>query len=439
MSEKISGLFQLELNEINFDFIRKYNELGYLPNFKRLIEQHGIIETTSEIEYHEIEPWIQWVTVHTGLTLQQHQVFRLGDIVDREIVQIWEWLEARGVSVSATCPMNAKNRTRQPAFFLPDPWTNTITSGSPLLHQAVRVIQQAVNENSKLEMSINSLAVIAKTILKYFNIKSYKFLLKNIFSIIKGKKWAKALILDQILSEITISEVKSKNPKYATLFLNAGAHIQHHYLFNSKVYRGQNINPIWLINKIDDPVLDVYIQYDKLIGKILKELSNYRLLILTAIHQDPYDCELYYWRIRDHAGFLENIGCKNFTVTPRMSRDFLIETTNADDAIKIAYRLEKAIADDGQPLFDVDNRGKSLFVMFTYPSDISPTLGFSIEGEKYSNLRERVNFVAIKNGSHNGTGYLIDTSENSEHLVQRKIELRSMPARVAAHFELDWQ
>lgn len=438
MSEKICGLFQLELNEINFDFIRKYNALGYLPNFKHLIERHGVIETTSEAADHEIEPWIQWVTAHTGLPLKDHQVFRLGDIVDCEIEQIWEWLEARGVNVSATCPMNAKNCTRQAAFFLSDPWTNTITSGSPLLHQAIRVIRQAVNDNSKLEMGVSSFYILLKTVLKYFDKEGYFYLIKKIFSLAKGKKWTKVLILDEILSQVTIAEVKAHKPDYITLFLNGGAHIQHHYLFNSKAYSGKYKNPNWLIDENHDPILEIYSQYDRLIGKIIKNFKDYRLIVLTALHQDPYDSELYYWRIRDHASFLKEIGCENFAVMPRMSRDFLIEATNADAAIKIADRLKKAIADDGVPLFDVDNRGTSLFVMLTYPSDILPSLGFSVDGEYYANLRQRVNFVAIKNGCHNGTGYLIDTSEKFESSRERKIELRSLPARVAAHFELDW-
>ena len=49
-----------EMNEINFDYVDHYIKKGYLPNWKRLIDQHGLFKTTSEKKYDQIEPWIQW-------------------------------------------------------------------------------------------------------------------------------------------------------------------------------------------------------------------------------------------------------------------------------------------------------------------------------------------------------------------------------------------
>lgn len=63
-----------------------------------------------------LEPWIQWVTAHTGLTFEQHNVFRLGDIADKDIPQIWEYLETNGISVGAVSPMNANNRVSKAVF-----------------------------------------------------------------------------------------------------------------------------------------------------------------------------------------------------------------------------------------------------------------------------------------------------------------------------------
>ena len=59
----------LELNEINFDAVSFYIKRGKcLPGFKKLIEQ-GIVETEAEPEYENLEPWVQWPSVHTGKTL----------------------------------------------------------------------------------------------------------------------------------------------------------------------------------------------------------------------------------------------------------------------------------------------------------------------------------------------------------------------------------
>ena len=168
---KPAKLFQLELNEINFDFVQRYGAIDELPNLNRLIKRHGLIETTSETRYEELEPWIQWVTAHTGLPFKQHGVFRLGDIVDHDLCQIWEWLEERGVVVAATSPMNASNQTRDAAFFLPDPWTDTRVTGSALLKRVMVAAAEAVNENAGSRLSPQSAAALGLAVLRYCGIR----------------------------------------------------------------------------------------------------------------------------------------------------------------------------------------------------------------------------------------------------------------------------
>ena len=42
-----------------------------------------------------------------------------------QIDQIYEVIEKKGYKVGAISPMNVKNKPKNPAFFIPDPWTNT--------------------------------------------------------------------------------------------------------------------------------------------------------------------------------------------------------------------------------------------------------------------------------------------------------------------------
>ena len=108
----------LGLNELNFDYIEAYVNKGHLPNFKSLYEQNGFCQTTSENTYELLEPWIQWVSLHTGKTYAEHQVFSLGDIVDRkDLVQLWEIAESKGLKVGAISPFNARNNLKNGSFF----------------------------------------------------------------------------------------------------------------------------------------------------------------------------------------------------------------------------------------------------------------------------------------------------------------------------------
>ena len=62
-----------EMNEINFDFVNYYIGQGKLNNWKKFIDQHGVYKTIAEKKYEELEPWIQWPTVRTGLDFAEHK------------------------------------------------------------------------------------------------------------------------------------------------------------------------------------------------------------------------------------------------------------------------------------------------------------------------------------------------------------------------------
>ena len=123
----------LALNELNLDYIEGYVSQGKLINFGKLLE-NGVVNTASESKYELLEPWIQWASVQTGKSYDEHQVFRLGDMVDRpDLDQIFEDLEKSGLSVGAISPFNADNRLANPKFFIPDPWTQTKSSGGYII------------------------------------------------------------------------------------------------------------------------------------------------------------------------------------------------------------------------------------------------------------------------------------------------------------------
>src|SRR5215471_6383383 len=99
MRTKIQPLILLEFNEVNFDFVQRYIKEGHLKSIAALLTSSGLAETTSEVKYERLEPWIQWVSAHTGLSFEEHGVFRLGDIARHDLEQIWEKLEAEGIEV----------------------------------------------------------------------------------------------------------------------------------------------------------------------------------------------------------------------------------------------------------------------------------------------------------------------------------------------------
>jgi hypothetical protein len=198
----------LELNEINFSQVLAYVRRGELPVLGRLIATHGITETVSEHRKEELEPWIQWVTAHTGFTLSEHGVFRLGDIVWHELSQIWEVLEEQGLKVGAISPMNAKNRCKNAAFFIPDPWTPTPVTGSGLLKKLYRSISQAVNDNAQARLTPSSAVWLLLGLCAYARPQNYIRYISLILGIAQRKRWRKALVLDQLLADIFLRQLE---------------------------------------------------------------------------------------------------------------------------------------------------------------------------------------------------------------------------------------
>ena len=417
----------LGLNELNFDYIKFYIDQGLLPNFKKIFEIQPPIETVSENEYKLLEPWVQWVTIHSGKSYKEHNIFRLGDIVNNsELSQIFEELEAEGLSVGAVSPFNAENRLNNPSFFIPDPWTKTNPSGNWVVQALHQAVHQSVNDNAKSKLNFKSMISLGLGLLLYVPLLRWFHYIKTIFKL--KKPGVKAIILDSLLADVHLTLWKKHKPDFSNLFLNSGAHIQHHYLFNSKAYIGNIKNPEWYCPKDYDPLIHILSEYDKQIGKLLNR-KELKIIIATGLHQQPHEHLTFYWRLKEHVKFAAMIGIKNFSeILPRMSRDFLVKFNKEADALNAENLLNSFYASkDDIKIFEVDNRGTSLFVELVYPNDIEDNDSiYSKESNlKIEKFKTYIAFVAIKNGEHNGIGYV---TSNFDLKSEKKIDLTNLKA-----------
>ena len=429
----INKTILLGLNELNFDYINFYISQGLLPNFKKIFNIQPPIETTSENEYRLLEPWLQWVTIHTGKTFDEHQVFRLGDIINNsELSQIFEELEAEGLSVGAVSPFNAENRLKNPSFFVPDPWTKTNPSGNWIVKALYQAVHQSVNDNAKSKLNIKSMISLGLGLLFYVPISRWFHYVKTVLKV--KNPGAKAVVLDSLLADVHLTLWKKHKPDFSNLFLNSGAHIQHHYLFNSKAYQGDLKNPDWYCSYSFDPLIQILSEYDYQIGKLLK-LKDVKLIIATGLHQQPHEHLTFYWRLKEHVKFAEIIGIKNFSeILPRMSRDFLLKFNKETDALNAENLLNSFYASkDDIKIFELDNRGTSLFVELVYPNDIHESDSIYSKETKFTleKFKSHIAFVAIKNGEHNGIGYVTSNFDLNLDNQIKLAELKSIIKKVA--------
>ena len=435
----IKPLIFLELNEINFDLVKCYLSKypGRFPGLQKLLS--GVcINTSSEKNYRELEPWIQWASVHTGKSYSEHKLFRLGDIVGSKIPQFFEHLEMAGISVGCISPMNTENRLKKAAYFIPDPWTKTATDDSWWSRQLGSAISQAVNDNAQSKINWKSAVYILFGLIRFAKFKHYPLYLKLAFQSISAS-WRRALLLDLLLHDLHTSLFKDKNPQFSTLFLNAGAHIQHHYIHNSPFIFAESgfINPSWYISPKLDPFSEMLQIYDRIIEEYLAS-CNYELIVATGLSQRPYDRIKYYYRLRNHADFLKKIGVNFLEVYPRMTRDFLVTFKSFDDA-RIAQIVlsELRLTDKSEPFFgEIENRGDTLFVTLTYPDEMLAT-DILRHGSLKLEILQEVVFVAIKNGMHQSKGFAFFTPNIAKLSPANDSHIKELYTTVIDYFNVE--
>ena len=132
-----------------------------------------------------------------------------------------------------------------------------------------------------------------------------------------------------------------------------------------------HINPEWYVPSDADPVLDMLHCYDKLLREIVYS-EEVEYIIATGLSQVPYDRVKFYYRLSNHAAFLDEMGVAFSDVHPRMTRDFLVLFDNPDQTKKAKEILSTILVDDEEPLFGkIEKRQNALFLTLTYPNEIT--------------------------------------------------------------------
>ena len=409
----------IQLNEINFEIVKSYIKEGHKLQFLEKIINESI-NTVEEEEYQNLEPWIQWLTCFKGEPFRKHKIFRLGDglkLIGNNIFT--DFSKKMKKSCGAICPMNVSSKGGDFDFFIPDPWSNEKPKGGFSLRLINQAIKKGVNNNRRKKIDfINQIKLLIGL---FFNIRFRDFQkLLNYFFKIKKKSFRKALFLDYILVLLHQNLIAKNKTEFSSIFLNAGAHLQHHYFLNSNVVKNST-NPSWYLDNDLDPILEALFLYEELVSSYKK--LGYKIILMTGLQQIPTkECEFYY-RLDNHNSFLDFLGIKYKDVHPRMTRDFEIlfsSNFQRDDASKALSNIEDK---NGEKLFgEIEIRDKSIFCSLTFNKEILKTKRFFYYGKKID-IYNWVNFVAIKNGIHNKKGYFFIDKVNLKEKFGKKINL----------------
>lgn len=376
-------LLVMEFNELCPDLIEKFMAEGHLPNFKRLQRQSAVKQTLTDAKGTDLNPWVQWMDVHTGKERQEHGILKLNEVKNYTGSYTWDVLaEQYGVKSWICGSMNASHGEKFKGRFLPDPWTiDAKPFPSGVMDEYYNFVSKSVQGHSSKKV-----ASPKKFVTSLFQ-QGIRFgTLFNVAVQLVGEKlgfrssWQRAMTLDRIQLDIFRHHYKREKPDFSTFFSNAVAHYQHHY-WRDFAPEAFGLSEKDVDSSKKEAILMAYKNTDYLLGQLLNLVEDDCAVIMaTALSQQPFtESERHYYRMHDIKQFRECFNLpENAVYKPVMAEQFHLEMADEEQVLAVKSELEKFQMDSSEyfhvgtnQLFHMTHNDNVLFVQVRCTKDVA--------------------------------------------------------------------
>ena len=362
----------LEFNELCPDLMDRFIAEGRLPGFKALRDSSAAYVTDAGEEPPNLEPWIQWITVHTGLSFAQHRVFDLGDAHKLEAPRIWDRVAAAGGRVWICGSMNAT--IQEPSartHFIPDPWSSEVRplpSGEYDLF--CDLAWKYVQEHGRAAAPWRKSDYLSFLIFMLRHGLSPRTVLTAALQIARDRRNAelrtrRAIVLDRLQWDLFRHTWKKTRPQFSTFFLNSTAHFQHYHWRDMEPERFAN-KPSPANHHAKDTILAGYRAMDSIVSECMTLAPEAAIVLITALSQQPL---LRYegvggkciFKPVDPAELMRFAGVSGvYKYAPVMAEEFHLYFENELDAARAEQAL-RVLSVGGKPLMRVRRCGNEIF------------------------------------------------------------------------------
>jgi hypothetical protein len=426
----------MEFNELSPILIDRFVGEGGLPNFRKLRDQSHCFVTDAQAQPPNLEPWIQWTTVHSGLSYQEHGITRLDEGHNLREKCVWDILSDAGLRVWICGTMNARYGPNINGAILPDPWASKIephpAALDPFYKFIKRNIQEHTNENARFSLR-DYLSFVSFMVRNGLSLSTAKCIAKQLLAERTDVgRWRRATLLDRLQFDVFRSYYQSLRPNFSIFFSNSTAHFQHMY------WRNMDPSPFRVKPTAEEQsdfgaaVLFGYEQMDWLIGQFLKLAGDGVTLILaTALSQQP--CLIYedqggkcIYRPHDYSSFLDFAGIADYIeIAPVMAEEFYVRFRNEESARKGERALNALVVGD-HALLSADRRGSDVFCGCQIHTEVDRQAVIhrrdSDHAVAFYNLLYRIE--GLKSGMHHPDGVLWIRYPSKDHRVfEEKVPL----------------
>jgi hypothetical protein len=358
-----SPVLSLEFNELVPSIMERFMSEGRLPNFKALHDAAEVFVTdaaTTDIKY--LEPWIQWVTIHTGIDYEEHGILQLSEGDKFPGKRIWDVVFDAGQPAWVCGSMNVHCTSAPRGAILPDPWSGHGMGPYPdELAPFFDFVKSNVQEHTSQKPRMDGRAMRAFARFMLTHGLSYSTVRAIVGQLIRERfgnhRWRRATILDRLQADVFEWYYRKERPAFSTFFINSVAFLQHRYWrnYDPSVFK---VKPSEKDQRdYGDAVLFGYQQLDAIVGRLLRLVGPEATIVFsTALSQQPHLAheetggKLSY-RPHDYAQFLNAVGIQGWRgVEPVMVGQFHVRFDDVSAATAAESRLNALRVGEHQAL-----------------------------------------------------------------------------------------
>lgn len=444
-------LLLLELNELCPPLLEDLMAAGDLPNFSRLHRESLVHVTDAEEPQGRLNPWVQWVTAHTGVAYEDHGVFKLGEGDRLTFPTVADVVGVAGETVWLCGPMNVVPTMPVRGRWLPDPWNPDPSRAGGDLDVFAAFVRANVQEHTNASHRLGAKdyarfgAFMARHGLRPSTVRAVVAQLVGERTT-RRERWRRAALLDRFQWDLFAHVVRRERPTFATYFSNTTAHYQHVY------WRHMDPEPFALkptddeIGRFGGAVRFGYQEMDRLVGQALDLAGDDTTVVLcTALSQQPYllkdeEGGSRFYRPADMAAFVEQLGLRGAEkVAPVMAAQFHVYFRSEAEAEVGEEHLRSATVGD-LPAFDVRRVGRDVFTGFAIVHDLPadavidlPATGAELKVHEHLYRSE-----TAKSGYHHPEGALwVRTQERRGAVIPGRVPLRSVAPTILRLMDIE--
>jgi len=359
-SPKRRRVLLLELNEITSTILDPLLARGRLPHFQRLRREGAWALPDSVERPPHLDPWVTWVTVHTGVDRRVHGATVLEqDAATINARSTWDYATEAGRSIGVFGSIGAHPPRQVPGFMVPGPFSPT-SATFPAYLEPVQDLNRAYTQVHARNKGPEPFTAMLRRGLDVARLG----LTARTAAIIAGQlarervdahaRYRRVLLQPRVNYDVFAELYRRYRPDYATWHTNHAAHLMHHYWRAMDDSRFLAPSPPDEKRWYGGAVEEGYTLCDELLGRFMRLVdASTTLVVASSMGQQPYVAELFpegriVVRIRDMTRLLEILGARGVTgAEPMMVPQWNVTIPDGAERARVKRLFQLARAEGG--------------------------------------------------------------------------------------------